>query len=148
MRGSIAGYPVVDFKARLYDGSYHNVDSSEMAFKIAGSIAFKKALEELKPVLLEPIVSMSIFIPDESMGDVIGDLSSRRGRVSGSDSEDGVTEIRAFVPMNEVLRYAPDLRSMTSGQGSFTMEFDHYEEAPQPIMEKVIAEAAAAAEEK
>lgn len=147
-RGSIAGYPVVDFKARLYDGSYHNVDSSEMAFKIAGSIAFKKALEQLKPVLLEPIVSMSIFIPDENMGDVIGDLSSRRGRVSGSDSEDGVTEIRAFVPMSEILRYAPDLRSMTSGQGSFTMEFDHYEEAPQPVMDRVIAEAQAASEEK
>lgn len=148
VRGSIAGYPVVDFKARLFDGSYHNVDSSEMAFKIAGSIAFKKALEELKPVLLEPIVAMSIFIPDENMGDVIGDLSSRRGRVAGSDSEDGVTEIRAFVPMSEILRYAPDLRSMTSGQGSFTMEFDHYEEAPQPVMDRVIAEAEAAAEGK
>ena len=146
-RGSIAGYPVVDFKARLYDGSYHSVDSSEMAFKIAGSIAFKKALEQLKPILLEPIVSMSISVPDENMGDIIGDLSSRRGRVAGSDSEGGVTEIRAFVPMNEILRYAPDLRSMTGGQGSFTMEFDHYEEAPQPVMDRVAAEAKATAEE-
>ena len=146
-RGIIAGCPVVDFKARLYDGSYHTVDSSEMAFKIAGSVAFKKATEQLKPVLLEPIVNMAILVPDENMGDVIGDLSSRRGQVAGSDSESGVTEIRAFVPMNEVLRYAPELRSMTGGQGSFTMEFSHYEEAPQPVTDRVVAEYKAAREE-
>ncbi len=140
VRGFLAGYPMVDFKARLYDGSYHTVDSSEMAFKIAGSIAFKKAMETCKPILLEPIVTLTISIPDESMGDVIGDLSSRRGKVSGSDSVAGITEIKAQVPMNEVLRYAPDLRSMTGGQGSFTMEFSHYEEAPQPVTEKVVAE--------
>ena len=139
-RGFLAGYPVVDFKARLYDGSYHNVDSSEMAFKIAGSLAFKKAMESLKPVLLEPIVLLAISIPDAAMGDVIGDLSSRRGKVLGSDSQGGITEIKAHVPMSEVLRYAPQLRSMTGGQGLFTMEFAHYEEAPQPVVEKVVAE--------
>ena len=143
-RGYIAGYPVVDFKVRLYDGSYHTVDSSEMAFKIAGSLAFKNAMEKLKAILLEPIVLMTVSIPDESMGDVIGDLSSRRGKVIGSDSQGGVTEIKAHVPMSEILRYASDLRSMTGGQGFFTMEFDHYEEAPQPVVEKVVAEYKAA----
>lgn len=138
-RGFIAGCPVVDFKVRLYDGSYHTVDSSEMAFKIAGSLAFKKAMEMVKPVLLEPIVLISVSVPDENMGDVIGDLSSRRGKVLGSDSVSGITEIKAHVPMSEVLRYAPDLRSMTGGQGVFTMEFDHYEEAPPPVVEKVTA---------
>lgn len=139
-RGFIAGCPVVDFKVRLYDGSYHTVDSSEMAFKVAGSLAFKKALESLKPVLLEPIVLLSVSVPDEYMGDVIGDLSSRRGKVLGSDSQSGITEIKAHIPMSEVLRYAPELRSITGGQGVFTMEFDHYEEAPQPIVDKVVAE--------
>lgn len=139
-RGFIAGYPVVDFKVKLYDGSYHPVDSSEMAFKVAGSLAFKNAMEKLKPVLLEPIVLLTVSIPDESMGDVIGDLSSRRGKVIGSDSQAGVTELKANVPMSEVLRYASDLRSMTGGQGFFTMEFDHYEEAPAPVVEKVVAE--------
>ncbi|MDR2825950.1 MAG: elongation factor G [Deltaproteobacteria bacterium] len=139
-RGFLAGYPLVDFKARVYDGTYHNVDSSEMAFKIAGSIAFKKAMESAKPTLLEPIVNLTISIPDESMGDVIGDLSSRRGKVLGSDSLSGITELKAQVPMSEILRYAPDLRSMTAGQGVFTAEFSHYEEAPAPIIEKVVAE--------
>ena len=139
-RGFIAGCPVVDFKVRLYDGSYHTVDSSEMAFKVAGSLAFKKALESLKPILLEPIVLLCVSVPDEYMGDVIGDLSSRRGKVLGSDSQVGITEIKAHIPMSEVLRYAPELRSITGGQGVFTMEFDHYEEAPQPIVDKVIAE--------
>ncbi len=139
-RGYLAGFPVVGFKVKLYDGSYHTVDSSEMAFKIAGSIAFKKAMEMVKPVLLEPLVLLTVSVPDEFMGDVIGDLSSRRGKVLGSDSVAGLTEIKAHVPMSEVLRYAPDLRSMTGGQGLFTMEFDHYEEAPPPVAEKVIAE--------
>ena len=139
-RGFLAGCQVVDFRVKLYDGSYHTVDSSEMAFKVAGSLAFKKAMESLKPVLLEPIVLLTVSVPDERMGDVIGDLSSRRGKVLGSDSAGGVTEIKAHVPMSEVLRYAPDLRSMTAGQGFFTMEFAHYEEAPQPIVDKVIAE--------
>lgn len=139
-RGFIAGCQVVDFKVRVYDGSFHTVDSSEMAFKVAGSLAFKKGLESLKPVLLEPIVLLSVMVPDEFMGDVIGDLSSRRGKVLGSDSQSGITEIKAHVPMSEILRYAPDLRSLTGGQGVFTMEFDHYEEAPAPVVEKVVAE--------
>lgn len=139
-RGYLAGYPLVDFRAKLYDGSYHNVDSSEMAFKIAGSLALKSAMEKVKPALLEPIVLLSVQIPDEYMGDVIGDLSSRRGKVLGSDSQQGITEIKAHVPMNEVLRYAPDLRSMTGGQGVFTMELTHYEEAPPPVVDRVVAE--------
>lgn len=139
-RGYLAGCQVVDFRVKLYDGSYHTVDSSEMAFKVAGSLAFKKAMESLKPALLEPVVLLSVSVPDENMGDVIGDLSSRRGKVLGSDSQGGITEIKAHVPMSEVLRYAPDLRSMTGGQGVFTMEFDHYEEMPPQLAEKVIAE--------
>ncbi len=139
-RGFLSGNPVVDFKATLYDGSYHNVDSSEMAFKIAGSLAFKKACETAGMRLLEPYMLVSVSVPDQYMGDIIGDLSSRRGKVLGSDSVAGVTEIKAHVPMNEILRYAPDLRSMTGGQGVFTMEFAHYEEAPPPVVEKVVAE--------
>jgi len=139
-RGILAGYPVIDFKVELYDGSYHTVDSSEMAFKIAGSLAFKKAAEVARPILLEPIAQVSVFVPDDYMGDVIGDLSSRRGKVLGSESTAGITEIKAHVPMAEVLSYAPDLRSMTGGQGNFTMAFDHYEEAPPPVAEKVIEE--------
>ena len=145
-RGFLAGYPMVDFKAKLYDGSYHTVDSSEMAFKIAGSLALKNAIEKVKQVLLEPIMLLTVSIPDEYMGDVIGDLSSRRGKVLGSDSQAGVTEVKAHVPMSEILRYAPDLRSMTGGQGVFTMELAHYEEAPQPVVDKVVAENKSAAE--
>ncbi len=139
-RGALAGYPVVDFKVTLYDGSFHNVDSSEMAFKIAGSIAFKAACEKLKKVLLEPIVLVTVSAPDEFMGDIIGDLSSRRGKVLGSDSTGGVTEIQAHVPMVEIQEYAKTLGSMTGGQGAFIMAFDHYEEAPPPVVEKVVAE--------
>ncbi len=139
-RGFLAGYPLVDFKVAVYDGSYHNVDSSEMAFKIAGSLAFKKAVELCNPILLEPIMLAAVFIPDEFMGDVIGDLSSRRGRVLGSDSIGGVTEVKAHVPMAEMMKYAPDLRSMTGGQGTFTMEFAHYEECPPNVAEQVIAD--------
>lgn len=139
-RGVLAGFPIIDFKVTLYDGSFHNVDSSEMAFKIAGSIAFKHACEKAKMILLEPIMTVVVAVPDAHMGDVIGDLSSRRGKVLGSESQGGVTEIKAHVPMNEVLKYAPDLRSMTAGQGTFTMEFSHYEECPPPIAAKVIEE--------
>jgi elongation factor G len=139
-RGVLAGFPVIDFKVTLYDGSFHNVDSSEMAFKIAGSLAFKKACEKAKMILLEPIMTVTVAVPDSYMGDVIGDLSSRRGKVLGSESQGGVTEIKAHVPMSEVLKYAPDLRSMTAGQGTFTMEFSHYEECPPPIAAKVIEE--------
>ena len=144
-KGILAGYPVVDFKVTLYDGSYHSVDSSEMAFKVAGSMAFKKALEKCKPVLLEPIMNVTVYIPDEYMGDVIGDISSRRGRVQGSASNNGITDIHALVPMAEILQYARDLRSMTGGQGTFTMEFDHYEECPAQVSEKVIEEGQAEA---
>ena len=140
-KGPLTGSPVVDFAVDLYDGSYHTVDSSEMAFKVAGSLAFKKACETAGLKLLEPVMRMSVFVPDEFMGDVIGDLSSRRGKVLGSDSQAGMTEIQAHVPMAEVLRYAPDLRSMTGGQGTFTMGFDHYEECPPQIAEKVVAAA-------
>jgi len=140
LRGYMAGYPVVDFKVTLYDGTFHTVDSSEMAFKIAGSIAFKAACEKLKISLLEPIVLVAVSCPDEYMGDIIGDLSSRRGKVLGSDSTGGITEIQAHVPMAEMQEYAKTLSSMTGGQGAFTMAFDHYEECPPPIAEKVIAE--------
>ncbi|WP_028576875.1 elongation factor G [Desulfomicrobium escambiense] len=139
-RGFLAGYPLVDFKVAVYDGSFHTVDSSEMAFKIAGSLAFKKAVEMCNPILLEPIMLAAVFIPDEFMGDVIGDLSSRRGRVLGSDSIGGITEVKAHVPMAEMMKYAPDLRSMTGGQGTFTMEFAHYEECPPNVTEQVIAD--------
>ena len=147
VRGVLAGYPMVDFKVELYDGSFHTVDSSEMAFKIAGSVAFKAACEKLKMVLLEPIAMVSVSIPDEFMGDVIGDLSSRRGKVLGSDAEGGVTEVQAHVPMSEMQEYAKTLGSMTGGQGAFTMSFDHYEDAPPPVAEKVIAEHKKAREE-
>jgi len=139
-RGYLAGYPLVDFKATLYDGTFHTVDSSEMAFKIAGSLAFKNACEKLKISLLEPIVTVSVSCPDEYMGDIIGDLSSRRGKVLGSDSTGGITEIQAHVPMAEMQEYAKTLSSMTGGQGAFTLVFDHYEECPPPIADKVIAE--------
>ncbi len=142
-KGVLAGFPVVDFKVSLFDGSYHSVDSSEMAFKIAGSMAFKKATEKAGISLLEPVMKMQIFVPDEFMGDIIGDLSSRRGKVLGYESNQGITEINAQVPVAEVLRYAPDLRAMTGGQGIFTMAFDHYEECPSNIQEKVLEEAQA-----
>jgi elongation factor G len=144
LEGFLAGYPVVDFKVALYDGSFHTVDSSEMAFKVAGSMAFKKAMELCKPVLLEPIVTMKITVPDENMGDVIGDLNSRRGKVVGVEPKANSQIIRAVVPMSEVLAYSNDLKSMTSDRGLFTMEFSHYEEVPSHLAQKVIAEAGAA----
>ncbi len=143
LEGALAGYPLVDFKAVLYDGSFHTVDSSEMAFKIAGSMAFKKAMEMSKPVLLEPIMKMKITVPEDNMGDVIGDLNSRRGKVVGVEPKANSQIIRAVVPMAEVLSYANDLRSMTSDRGLFTAEFSHYEEIPSHLAQKVINEAAA-----
>ncbi len=137
-RGVLAGYPIIDFTVTLYDGSYHNVDSSEMAFKIAGSLAFKAACKKAKMALLEPVMLVAVGVPDSFMGDVIGDLSSRRGKVLGSDSQAGLTEVKAHVPMAEMLRYAPDLNSMTGGQGTFFMEFASYEECPPQEAEKVI----------
>jgi len=141
VEGYLAGYEIVDVRVRLYDGSHHSVDSSEIAFKIAASMGFKTALSNAKPVLLEPIMALEIAVPDDCMGDVIGDLNSRRGKVLGVDPKVGSQVIRALVPMAEVLRYSPDLRSMTSGRGAFTMEFDHYEELPSHLAEKVVKEA-------
>ena len=146
--GALAGYPVVDVKVTLFDGSYHDVDSSEIAFKIAGSMAFKEAMRKASPVLLEPIMSVEVVVPEDFMGDVIGDLNSRRGRVLGMDGAGNAKVIRAQVPMAEVLRYASNLRSMTGGRGNFTMEFSHYEEVPPHLAERIIAEAAREKEEK
>src|SRR5437763_961297 len=140
-QGVLAGYPVKDLRVRLYDGQHHSVDSSEMAFKIAGSMAFKQAAEEADPYLLEPIVQMTIAVPEESVGDVVGDLNSRRGRPLGVEPKGTMTEIKAEVPMAEVLDYAPDLRAITGGRGDYTMEFERYEEVPGQIAQKVIAKA-------
>ncbi len=139
-RGTVAGYPVVDIKVKLYDGSYHAVDSSEMAFKIAGSLAFQKAMEKSGPVLLEPIMNVEAVVPEENMGDIMGDLSSRRGRPSGSETMGEMQVIRAQVPLSEMLTYAPQLRSMTGGRGSYTMEFDHYADVPSHMVEKIVEE--------
>jgi elongation factor G len=137
-KGVLAGFPCVDFRVTLNDGSFHAVDSSEMAFKIAGSLAFKKAAEQANPVLLEPIMKVTITTPDEYMGDIMGDLNGRRGRVLGMDSAGKNQVINAQVPMAEFLTYAPDLRSMTGGRGMFTMEFSHYDEVPAQLAEKII----------
>ncbi len=139
-KGVLAGCPCIDFKATLDDGSFHAVDSSEMAFKIAGSLAFKKAAEQAQPVLLEPIMKITIITPDDYMGDIMGDLNSRRGRVLGMDSKGKNQVIMANVPMSEFLTYAPDLRSMTGGRGTFFIEFSHYDEVPGQIAEKIVAE--------
>ena len=145
-KGVLAGYPCIDFKAVLYDGSYHSVDSSEMAFKIAGSLAYKKAAEQAEPTLLEPIMEVEVTTPEDFMGDVMGDLNGRRGRVLGMEGKGKNQVVRANVPMSEVLSYAPDLRSMTGGRGIFTMKFSHYDEVPAQLQQKII-EAAKAEEE-
>jgi len=142
--GIVAGYPVKDVRVRLFDGSYHTVDSSEMAFKVAGAHAMKQALEQAAPVLLEPIMLVSVNAPEDTVGDVIGDLNSRRGRPLGMEPVgSGMTDIKAEVPMSEMLSYAPDLRSITGGQGEFTMEFGRYEEVPGHLAAKVVQEAQA-----
>jgi elongation factor G len=145
-RGTVAGYPVKDVRVRLYDGSYHSVDSSEMAFKTAGALAMRQALEAASPVLLEPIMTATIAVPDDAVGDVIGDLNSRRGRPLGMEPTGGMTEVRAEVPMAEMLSYAPDLRAITGGQGEFTMELARYEEVPGHLVERVVAQARGEAE--
>jgi elongation factor G len=139
--GTVAGYPVKGVRVRLFDGSYHSVDSSEMAFKLAGSLAMKQALEQAGSVLLEPIMLLTASVPDESVGDVMGDLSSRRGRPLGTEAVGGMTEVKAEVPMAEILTYAPDLRSLTGGQGEYTMEFLRYEEVPAHLAQKVVEKA-------
>jgi elongation factor G len=139
-KGVIAGFPVVDVRVTVFDGSFHTVDSSEMAFKIAGSLAFKKAALDAKPILLEPIAELEVIVPEENVGDIIGDLNGRRGRVLGVDAHGKSQIVKVQVPLAEVLRYSSDLRSITSGRGQFTMAISHYEEVPAAIAEKVIAE--------
>lgn len=138
--GVIAGYPVVDVKAELYDGSYHDVDSSEMAFSIAGSMALQEGVKKASPVLLEPIMKVVAVTPEEFMGDVIGDLNSKRGRIdSMEDLSNGIKEISAFVPLAEMFGYTTNLRSMTQGRASSTMELDHYSDVPAHIAESIIS---------
>ena len=137
--GILAGYPVIDFKATLVDGSYHEVDSSEMAFKIAASMAFKEGCKQAKSVLLEPIMKVEITVPEEYMGDVIGDVNARRGRMEGMEAKNGSQEIRAFIPLSEMFGYATDLRSKTQGRGTYAMEPSHYEEVPKSVLEAIVA---------
>ena len=146
-KGFLAGYPVVDFRVRLTDGQYHDVDSSEMAFKIAGSLAFQDAMEKAKPTLLEPIMHVDITAPSEYIGDLMGDLNSRRGRVEGVEADGDAQTIKARVPMSEMLTYGSTLRSITQGRGSFHMEMSHYEEVPRNLQEKIIAESKKAKEQ-
>ncbi|MGV7220207.1 MAG: elongation factor G [Nitrospinales bacterium] len=138
LHGRLAGYPMVDIKVVLVDGSYHDVDSSEMAFKIAGSIAFKKGVLDCKPILLEPIMLLEVIVPSESVGDIIGDMNSKRGKILGVDAQDDTQSIRAHAPMASVLNYAPELRSMTGGRGNFIMEFAYYDDVPEHITQKII----------
>jgi elongation factor G len=146
--GIIAGYPMVDLQATVYDGSYHSVDSSEMAFKIAGSLAIKKAVKDAAPVLLEPIMKVDVITPDEFLGNVIGDLNSKRGKVQGVEPQSGNNQnISALVPMAEMLTYANQLNSLTSGRGMYSMEFSHYEEVPAHLAQKIIDERAKEKEE-
>ena len=147
-KGFLAGFPVVDFKVSLYDGSYHDVDSSDLAFQIAGSFAFKKCMEQAKPCLLEPVMRVEITVPDNFSGDIMGNLNSRRGRIQGMDPRGGSSVITAHVPLAEMLTYASDLTSMTQGRGNYTMEFDYYDVVPQMIADKIKAAAHVADAEK
>jgi len=143
-RGYLAGFPVVDFRVILYDGSYHDVDSNELSFKVAGRLAFKKAMEQARPTLLEPIMRVEITVPDEFAGSIMGDLNSRRGRIQGMDNKAGKTVVKAEVPMAEMLTYGTDLTAMTQGRGSFNMEMAHYDIVPAQIQEKIVTAAKAA----
>ena len=136
--GVIAGYPLIDIKARLYDGSYHDVDSNEMAFKIAGSMALKNAASKVNPVLLEPMMKVDVVIPEEYMGDIMGDITSRRGRVEGMEARGNAQVVAAMVPLAQMFGYATSLRSNTQGRGVFSMVFDHYEEVPKSVAEEII----------
>jgi elongation factor G len=147
-KGYLAGYPVVDFRVILFDGSYHDVDSSEIAFKLAGSKGFKKCMEQAKPCLLEPIMNVEITVPENNAGDIMGNLNGRRGRVQGMDPKGGSTAIKAQVPLAEMLTYASDLTSMTQGRGTYSMEYSHYEIVPQPIADKIVAAHKPSAEEE
>jgi elongation factor G len=137
--GVLAGYPVVDVKITLYDGSYHEVDSNEMAFKIAGSMGFKAGCEKANPVLLEPIMAVEVVVPEDYMGDVIGNLNSRRGRIENMEDRAGVKVVTAKVPLAEMFAYSTSLRGMTQGRGNYTMQFSHYDEAPRNVAEEIIA---------
>ena len=137
--GILAGYPVTDFKVSLVDGSYHEVDSSEMAFKIAAAMAFKEGMKQGKAVILEPIMKVEIVVPEEYMGDVIGDVNSRRGRLEGMDNIDGTQEIHSFIPLSEMFGYATELRSRTQGRGTYSMEPSHYDEVPKSVFEAIVA---------
>jgi elongation factor G len=139
--GALAGYPMVDVKVTLLDGSYHDVDSSEIAFKVAGSMAFKDAVRKAAPVLLEPIMSVEVVVPEEFMGEVIGDISSRRGKILGMESRPATQAIEARIPLAKMFGYATDLRSMTQGRATHTMQFSHYEEVPASISEEISAKA-------
>jgi elongation factor G len=145
--GSLAGYPLVDLKAVLFDGSYHDVDSSGMSFEIAGVQALKKGVNDASPVLLEPVMTLSVTVPDAYTGDVMSDLNVKRGRILGMNPDNNVTVIEAEVPQAEVLRYAQDLRSLTQGRGSYSMEFGHYEQVPANLEPRVIQDAKRAKEE-
>ena len=138
--GVLAGFNVVDVKVTLYDGSYHEVDSSEMAFKIAGSMGFKDGLKRANPVLLEPIMKVEIVTPEDYFGDLMGNVSSRRGTITGTEDRNGAKVIDAQIPLSEMFGYATDLRSRTQGRGQFTMQFSHYSEVPRSIAEKIIGE--------
>jgi elongation factor G len=142
--GVVAGFPVVDVRAIVYDGSYHDVDSNEISFKIAGLHAFKEAMQKARPALLEPIMNVTVFVPDQYMGDITGDLNHRRGHILSVEMVDGMQGIKAQVPQAELFKYASELRSMTGGRASFEMEFSHYEQVPQHVALKVVAEAQAA----
>jgi len=137
-RGVVAGYTVVDVKVTVYDGSYHAVDSSEMAFKLAGSHAFQEAFKASKPILLEPIYHLQIRVPENYVGDVMGDLNSRRGRIQGIDPEGSFQLVKADVPLGELYKYSTALRSMTHGAGDYTMQLSHYDQVPQEVMSKII----------
>jgi elongation factor G len=147
-KGYLAGYPVVDFRVILFDGSYHEVDSSDIAFKLAGSKGFKKGMEQAKPCLLEPIMNVEITVPEGNAGDIMGNLNGRRGRVQGMEAKGGSTVIKAQVPLAEMLTYASDLTSMTQGRGTYSMEYSHYEIVPQPIADKIVAAHKPSAEEE
>jgi len=135
----VAGYPMVDIKAIVYDGKHHPVDSKDIAFQIAARNAFKEAVHEAKPVLLEPVMNIEILLPPENMGDISGDLNTRRGRISGMDMLAGMQVIRAQIPQAEILSYAADLQSMTGGEGSYTVEFSHYDPVPSHLAKEIIA---------
>ncbi|EAM51551.1 Elongation factor G, C-terminal [Crocosphaera watsonii WH 8501] len=136
--GIIAGYPLIDVKVSLVDGSFHDVDSSEMAFKIAGSMAIRDAVKKASPILLEPMMEVEVEVPEDFLGDVIGDLNSRRGNIEGMNTEDGLAKLSANVPLAEMFGYATDIRSKTQGRGIFSMEFSHYAEVPRNVAEAIV----------